>query len=63
MSAHPQPTRRSPEAKAEPGYRFYALYDKISREDFLARAFAQCRSNQGALNVAECGLRNPVFRL
>jgi hypothetical protein len=32
-------------AKAEAGYRFYALYDKISREDILAYAFVQCRSN------------------
>jgi hypothetical protein len=32
-------------AKAKAGYRFYALYDKISREDILAYAFAQCRSN------------------
>src|SRR5260221_6096879 len=35
-------------AKAEAGYRFYALYDKISHEDILAHAYAQCRSNKGA---------------
>ena len=38
-------------AKAEAGYRFYALYDKIRREDILAHAYAQCRSNKGALFV------------
>ena len=38
-------------AKAEAGYRFYALYDKINREDILAHAYAQCRSNNGALGV------------
>ena len=38
--------------KAEPGYRFYALYDKISREDILAHAYAQCRSNKGAPGIS-----------
>jgi group II intron reverse transcriptase/maturase len=38
-------------AKAEAGYRFYALYDKIYREDILAHAYAQCRSNKGAPGV------------
>jgi RNA-directed DNA polymerase len=38
-------------AKAEVGYRFYALYDKISRDDILAHAYAQCRSNKGAPGI------------
>ena len=38
-------------AKAEAGYRFYALYDKIRREDILVHAYAQCRSNKGAPGV------------
>src|ERR1700732_103733 len=38
-------------AKAEAGYRFYALYDKISRDDILAHGYAQCRSNKGAPGV------------
>lgn len=38
-------------AKAESGYRFYALYDKIYREDILAHAYAQCLSNRGAPGV------------
>ena len=32
-------------AKAEPSFRFYTLYDKICRDDVLAHAWAQCRSN------------------
>jgi group II intron reverse transcriptase/maturase len=38
-------------AKSAAGYRFYALYDKIYREDILAHAYAQCRSNKGAPGV------------
>ena len=35
-------------AKSEPGFRFYALYDKIYRQDILAHVWAQCPSNWGA---------------
>src|SRR5688500_7307448 len=38
-------------AKAEAGYRVYALYDKIQREDMLTHAYAHCRSNKGAPGV------------
>ena len=38
-------------AKSAPSYRFYALYDKISRDDILMHAYAQCRSNKGAPGV------------
>ena len=44
-------------AKAEAGYRFYALYDKISRDDILAQAYAQCRSNKGVAQRGPSGLR------
>ena len=51
MSVQKLQTALHAKAKAAAGYRFYALYDKISREDILAHAYAQCRSNKGAPGV------------
>ena len=38
-------------AKAEPGFRFYQLFDKVWREDVRAFAYATCRANGGAAGV------------
>src|SRR6266852_4483669 len=38
-------------AKEAPGFRFYALYDKVYRKDVLAFAYQCCKANGGAAGV------------
>ena len=38
-------------AKESPDYRFYALYDKVYREDILLYAYRSCKANGGAAGV------------
>src|SRR5262245_27364975 len=38
-------------AKQEPTYRFYALYDKVCRDDILVHAYHLAKANGGAAGV------------
>ena len=38
-------------AKGSPKFRFYALYDKVHREDVMAFAYECCKANRGAAGV------------
>ena len=39
------------QSKGSPQFRFYAVYDKVYREDVLAFAYECCKANGGAAGV------------
>ena len=43
-------------AKADPGRRFHALYDKVYRREVLQRAWAAVRVNDGAPGIDRTAL-------
>jgi group II intron reverse transcriptase/maturase len=58
-------------AKADPGRRFHALYDKVHRRDVLERAWESVRANHGAAgidqqtiaDVEQCGVSRMLDEL
>lgn len=51
LSVQKLQTALQAKAKENPGFRFYALYDKVYREDVLQLAYLCCKSNGGAAGV------------
>ena len=47
-------------AKKSPDFRFYALYDKVYREDVLTFAYDCCKANGGAAGFPDAGHRPPL---
>ncbi len=43
-------------AKADPGRRFHALYDKVQRRDIMERGWELVRANKGAPDVSVGGV-------
>ena len=58
LSVQKLQTALQAKAKENPGFRFYALYDKVYREDVLQFAYRCCKSNGGAAGVDEQGFED-----
>ena len=58
LSVQKLQTALQAKAKENPGFRFYALYDKVYREDVLQFAYRCCKSKGGAAGVDEQGFED-----